>query len=308
MEQKNRLLEINRVLWRTLFLNLSVCIIKIVLGTVTGILAITADGIHSLGDSLSNIIGLFGVRFARKKPDEKYPYGYDKFETIATLIITGIIFTTLFTITKSGVEKLLHPQSIFVTATTFYLMTVSIGINIFVVWYEGRAGKRLESELLIADSSETKGDILISTFVLLGSFLMSRNIFPWLDGVITLIIAFFILRIIVSIIRSTAKILCDAQVIDPKEIHTCVMSVPGAKFCHAIRSHGRKESCFVDLHLGVEEKMSIDEAHDIISHEVKKKLDETFSGIRAVNIHIEPNNENARERKNRVFGKKDLYQ
>lgn len=307
MEQKNRIIEINKVLWRTLFLNLSACIIKIVLGFVTGILAITADGIHSLGDSLSNVIGLLGIRFTKKQPDEKYPYGYDKFETITTLIITGIIFTTLFTIVKSGIEKLINPQPVFITAATSYMMLVSICINIFVVWYEGRAGKRLQSELLIADSSETKGDIFISLFVLIGSFLMNYDMFPWLDGVITLVIAIFILRIIISIIRSTSKILCDAQVIDPKEIYECVMSMPGAKFCHAIRSHGRKEGCFIDLHLGVECNITVEEAHDVISHRVKETLDKKFTGIRGVNVHIEPNNENARERKNRVFRNKDPY-
>ena len=306
MEREERLGMIHLVLWRTFFLNLATCIIKIALGLFTGVLTITADGIHSLGDSLSNIAGIFAITLARKSPDERYPYGYDKFEAVATLIIASIISITFFEVAKAGVEKLFHPHQHTISAPIFLVMAVTTGINIFVVWYEGGWGKRLKSELLIADAAETKSDVVVSFAVMAGVYLIGRG-YARVDGIITLVIALFILRIIVEIIESTAKILCDAQVIDPKKIIEVVMSVPGVRFCHAVRTRGSENGFYLDFHLGVREDASIAIAHDKICHEVKQALQIAFPNLKAANVHIEPDNEDGRVRKNSVFRMTDPY-
>lgn len=306
MDRTKRLEEIQQVLKRTLFLNFLVCIIKITLGIFTGILAIAADGIHSLGDSLSNVAGMFAVRFARREPDERYSYGYDKFEAIATLIIAGIISVTFFELVKAGIEKIIHPQMMGLHPITLIVMLVSIGINFFVVWYEGGAGRRLKSDLLIADSSETKSDIFISFAVLISVYFIGQGVL-WLDGVITLIIALFILRIIIGIVRTTTKVLCDAQVISPESIIESVMTVPEVRFCHAVRTRGHESGFYADLHIGVDCSMSVEKAHDEISHKVKETIKKSFPGMKAAHIHIEPDNVAGRERQNSVFRTSDPY-
>lgn len=306
MERQERLGKIHAVLWRTFFLNLATCIIKIILGLVTGVLTITADGIHSLGDSLSNVAGIFAINLARKDPDERYPYGYDKFEAVATLIIASIISITFFEVAKAGIEKLLHPHTLTISPLVFLVMFATTGINIVVVWYEGGWGKRLKSELLTADAAETKSDVFVSLAVMGGVYLISRG-FVRMDGVITLVIALFILRIIIEIIESTAKILCDAQVIEPERIVKVVMSVPGVCFCHAVRTRGSENGFFLDFHLGVHEDTSITIAHDKICHEVKQALQLAFPNMKTANVHIEPDNEDGRRRKNSVFRMTDPY-
>jgi len=306
MERKERLREVQVVLWRTFFLNLLTCVIKIILGLFTGILAITADGIHSLGDSLSNVAGMFAIRLARKDPDEKYSYGYDKFEAVATLIIAGIISITFFEVTKAGIEKLIHPQAIVLHPFVLVIMLASICINLFIVWYEGGAGRRLKSELLIADSSETKSDIFVSIAVMAGIYFIGQGVL-WLDGIITLAIALLILRIIIGIIRSTTKVLCDAQVVEPEKIVSVVMAIPEVKFCHAVRTRGRENGFYADFHIGVDCSMSVEEAHDKISHKVKQTIKQAFPDMKAAHIHIEPDNEAGRERRNSVFRKTDPY-
>lgn len=306
LEKVNRLVKIQGVLVVTLLMNLTVCVLKIVLGLITGTLTIVADGLHSLGDTLSNIMGLLGIHFAQKPPDKKFPYGYEKFETFSTMAIASLITYTFIEVMKRGVDRLLHPQAVTISPLILILMLLSIGINIFVVWYEGGAGRKYKSELLIADSNETKSDILVSFAVLVGVFFISRGVL-WLDGVITLGVGLLILRVIIDIYRSTIKVLCDGQVVEPAEVEAVVLSVPGAKFCHAIRSRGREEAFYLDFHLGVEPVMAIEEAHDDVCHRVKLALEKRYPQLKAAHIHIEPNNEAGRRRGNSVFAISDAY-
>ena len=305
-EEKGRLTKIQGVLVVTLILNFSVCVLKILLGLFTGAITIVADGLHSLGDSFSNVIGLFGIHMAQKPPDKKYPYGYQKFETYTTLIIASLITYTFIEVMRGGVERLIHPQAVTISPIVLVLMVVSICINIFVVWYEGGAGKKYKSELLIADSSETKSDIVVSVAVTVGVFFISRGAL-WLDGIITMAVGLLILRVIISIYKSTVKVLCDGQVVNPEEVEAVVLSVEGSKFCHAIRSRGRDEAFYLDFHLGVEPTMIIEEAHDDVCHRVKLALEKKYPQMKGAHIHIEPNNEAGRKRGNSVYAISDPY-
>lgn len=306
-ERQKRLSQIQRVLFFTFLLNLSVCVLKIVLGILTGIFAITADGLHSLIDSASNVIGFFGIRLARRTPDEKYAYGYDKFEPIATLLMVSLISITCYKVLEVGFLKLLHQQPVSLHPIVFVIMILSVGINIFIIRYEGGAGKRLGSQLLIADASETKSDLWISGGVLLGIFMIKKTGWWRLDGLVTIFIGLIILRVIWNIIIPTARHLADGQVIDPQEVAGVVQSIPGAEFCHAVRSRGHKDGFYLDFHLGVDKSITVEKAHDDVCHRVKKVLYENFPGLKSANIHIEPNSDSARTRANSVFRESDPY-
>ena len=142
--------------------------------------------------------------------------------------------------------------------------------------------------------------------VLIGVYLIGHG-WWWLDGLLTLGIALAILRVIVDIIGSTSKILADAQVVPPEKVERVVMGVPGACFCHAIRSRGRQEGFFLDLHLGVAEGLPIRQAHDVVCHNVKQALHDAFPALKSANIHIEPDNEEGRRRRHSVFRHRDTY-
>jgi cation diffusion facilitator family transporter len=306
-ERKQRLKEIQNVLAITFLMNLTVCLIKIILGFITGILTISADGFHSLGDSLSNIVGFLGIRLARKEPDDKHPYGYDKFESMATLVIAALISITCYKVFESGIDRLFNPHWAQANYIVILAMIGSMVINILTIVYEGGAGRRLKSELLIADSNETKSDLFVSGAVIAVIILINQTGWLWLDGTLTIGIGLLILKIIYDIFRSTAKILADAQVVDPAIVVQVIMNVPDVKFCHAIRSRGREEGFFLDCHLGVNRNITIEKAHDDVCHRVKKALHEKFPGLRSANIHLEPDNDHGLTRANSVFRKRDSY-
>jgi cation diffusion facilitator family transporter len=307
MKNAARLASVSRVLTVTLFLNGAVSLTKVLLGTLTGITAITADGLHSFGDCLSNLVGLIGMRLARRLPDQKHGYGYDRFEAVATLGIVGLISITCYTVIKAGVLRLLLPTVVALQPMVLGVMLASMAVNLFTVWYEGGAGRRLNSLILVADSTETKSDLLVSAGVIASTVLAGWTGWGWLDGAVTLAIGLLMLRVIAEIAAPTVRQLTDVQAVDPDEVARVVLAVEGVRFCHAVRSRGPAEGFFLDLHLGVASGTSIDQAHDSVCHNVKLALKEAFPGLKAANIHLEPDNEGGRRRGNSVFRETDLY-
>lgn len=302
-----RLGQVQKVLALTLVLNLSVCVIKIALGFSSGILAIAADGFHSLGDTLSNVGGLIGVRWAKKKPDQKHGYGYDRFENVTALLVMAIIFITCYKVFEEGVTRLLEPKPIEISQLVLWLMFGSILINVITVVYESRAGKRLGSNLLIADSNETKTDIWVSFGVIASAILAQVTGWYALDGLITVMIGFLILKMIIENVGPIADQLADAQVVPPEQIKEVIMSIPEVKFCHAIRSRGQEMSFFLDCHIGIDPVTTVDVAHDQVCHKVKLALRLAFPGLRSANVQIEPANEAGFRRENSVFRDLDPY-
>lgn len=307
MDSKERNSKIKKVLIITLILNLSVCAIKIVLGQITGIFMITADGLHSLGDSLSNVVGLVGINIANKNPDKKFSYGYGKFEAITTLLIVTIISVTCFEVFENGIAKILHPSENSISLLMFIFIIVSILINIVTIVYEGGAGKKLKSELLIADSSETKSDVFVSIWVVLSIVAIHFTGWHWLDGLGTIIVGFMIIYVIWKIIKPTIEFLADAKIVEPEKVEEVVNCIDGVEFCHAIRSRGKESAFFLDLHLGVRSDISVEKAHDDICHRVKTSLYNSFPGLMNVMIHIEPNNDSAINRDKSVFKNRDKF-
>ncbi len=306
-ERLERLEKVQRVLGWTLVMNLSSSLIKIALGFTTGMLMIVADGFHSLGDSLSNIVGFLGIKLAKKQPDETYSYGYDKFESIATMLIISLISVTCFKVFEGGIGRFLDPRPVEVPVLGLAILVVSMVINLATVLYEGGAGKKLKSGLLIADASETKADLWISGGVLVSAWVIALTGWWRVDGIVTIIIGFSILRVIWGMISPTVRVLADAQTVPPQDVVKAVLGLQGVEFCHAVRSRGPEEGFFLELHIGVRKDLTVEEAHDDICHRVKCALHETFSGLRSASIHIEPDNVPARERASSVFKEQDPY-
>ena len=299
--KESRLREIERVLVITLFLNLLASVAKITLGLTTGVMAIAADGFHSLGDTFSNIVGIVGTRLARRPPDKDHAYGYDRYEDIATLLVVSLISITCYKVFETGISHLLSPTIIKMSGLILATILGSMLINLITVIYEKGAGKKLGSNLLIADATETKSDLWISGIVIISTSITSFTDWYWLDGISTILIGLMIVKTIWEIVVPTAKQLADAQAVDPNSIYEIIMSILGEGYCHEIRTRGKPESFFLDCHIGVDPKTSIETAHDDICHRVKLALRDKFPGLRSANIHIEPDNETARRRESSIF-------
>jgi len=263
-----------------------VALVKGAYGLLTNSLSMTADGLHSLFDSVSNVIGLFGLALASKPPDKEHPYGHSKFETFASLGIAVLLFTSSFQVIEATINRFLNPAVPEINSLSFVIMGATLAINVGVSASEHIMGKRLKSSILVADSMHTRSDIYASLGVILG-FVAVRMGYPLADPFIALFITGLIILTGLEIIKESSKILLDKAFIEESVIRKLAESVEGVCNCHHVRSHGSPGDMYMDLQIGVDSTLSIEEAHKV-GEEVEEKIKSSIPGVHDVVVHMEP--------------------
>src|SRR5262249_42100757 len=152
---------------------------------------IVSDGFHSLTDSASNVVALVGIAAARRPPDTDHPYGHRKYETMASIGILVFLLIALFEVLSAAFNRLRFGGAPVVIPTGLGLMGATLAVNLWVVWYESRAGRRLNSEVLLADAKHTRSDVLTSITVLLALLGVGAG-YMWLDPLAAVLVAGFI--------------------------------------------------------------------------------------------------------------------
>lgn len=274
----------------TLALNLAVAAAKIAVGLWSGVLAITADGLHSTVDSSSNIIALLANRLAARPPDADHPYGHRRFETIAALGIGALLLLTAWEILSSALARLsgseAHQE---VTPLSFVVMLTTLGINLFVNTYESREGRRLKSELLIADAAHTRTDILVTISVLASMVLIALLGWVWLDTGVALVIVALIVRSAWNILRQTGSVLVDTAPYSPEQLTFWAEELPCVTRVVRARSRGPKDSAHVDLDVMVNAATTTQHTAAITSA-IRDKLGQYIPGLNEVEVHFVPSN------------------
>jgi cation diffusion facilitator family transporter len=283
----DRYAEVAGVLTRVLLLNLVIAVAKIAFGYASGAISVLSDGFHSLTDAASNVVGLVGVRAAGRPPDADHPYGHRKYETVAAAAVNVFLLLVIIEVLRNAFNHLtgrvaLHDIGI----ASFVVMLVTVAINLAVVAYESREANRLASEVLLADATQTRGDVWSSVTVIT-ALVGARAGVPILDPIAALVVAGFIAHAAYQVARATTGILSDRIVISDADLQRVVMSVPGVLGCHRIRTRGAADHVFLDLHVWLPADMRLHDAHDL-SHVVKDRLMARYPQIADAVIHIEP--------------------
>jgi cation diffusion facilitator family transporter len=287
----DRYSNISTVLWRVLLVNLVVALAKIALGYYSGAVSIISDGFHSLTDTAGNVVGLIGVSIARRPPDANHPYGHRKYETMASVGIMVFLILVLVEVGRAAITRLLsgafvQPFSERTAIEGIGLMVATLIVNLTVVAYESRNGRRLKSEVLLADATHTRSDVLTSSAVLVALVGVWYG-YPIFDPVAALLVAGFIGHACWSIAQEASRILGDETMMDEGEVRQVVQSVPTVLGSEKIRTRGSADYVFLDLHLWLDRNTPLHQAHET-SHVVKDKLMAKFPQLMDVVIHIEP--------------------
>lgn len=285
-EAGERIRSIRRVLWTILALNLAVALAKLGWGLVTHSSAMQADGFHSLFDGTSNVVGLVGMAIAVRPADRDHPYGHAKFETYASAAIAGMLVIAALRVATSAIGQLSGATSPRVDAVSFVVMILTLTVNVFVTTWEQRVGRRLGSEILIADASHTRSDILVSVGVLISLVLVSMGLTK-ADGIVALLVAGAIVYTAWGVIRQVGVTLSDTARIPVAEICEVVLAVAGVLGCHHIRTRGSEAAVYVDLHVQVDASRSVADGHRI-AEEVERAIGARFAHVVDVIAHLEP--------------------
>lgn len=286
MAVPNRHHQVERVLRITLLLNVAVALGKIITGAVTGAIAITADGIHSLIDAASNVLALVANRVASQPPDANHPYGHRRFETVAALALGALLLLTGWEIITGAIERLFGGASPKLTPVAFAVMIATLVVNLFVSRYERRKGAELNSELLIADAANTGADVWVTISVLVSMIFVLIGI-SWADAVAAIIVVMLIGRAGVEVIRGASGILVDTAPYTPEELTQIAESVPSVNKVIRARSRGSADAAHIDVDIEVAPAMTADHTA-AIADAVRDALEKKISGIEEVEIHFIP--------------------
>jgi cation diffusion facilitator family transporter len=278
--------QIRRVLGGILVANLAVVVAKVVVAVSTGSLAVFGDAIHSSVDALNNVIGLIVVRLAARGPDDDHPYGHAKFETVGALAVVVFLSATILELLRGAVGRLvMGGQPPAVDATAAWLMGGTLLVNVWVVWYETRAGRRWRSDILLADAAHTRADVVITLTVIAGLLLSAAGL-TWADPVLAILVAGAVIRIGYHIVRRSIPSLVDAAAVAQTTIGAAALQVEGVRAAYDIRSRTAAWRRFAELTIAVDGTVDVAAAHRI-ADAVEARLGSEL-GFHEIVVHVEP--------------------
>jgi cation diffusion facilitator family transporter len=274
------------VLGGILVANIVVVFVKFTVGLDTNSLAVFGDALQSSVDSANNLIGILVVRVAAKAPDEDHPYGHAKFETLGALLIALLLALSIFELVRGALARLMSgapPLNVSSTALGFLVFTLAV--NIGVVWFETRAARRLQSDLLLADALHTRTDVFI-TLGVLGGLALARAGLAWADPALALIVAVLVGRAGYQILRRAIPSLVDERAFDQTTIQRVAEGVDGVMSAYAIRSRHGGDRRFAELTIAVDGGADVASAHRI-ADQVEGRLRDSLQ-LDEVTVHVEP--------------------
>jgi cation diffusion facilitator family transporter len=288
MESRKKLIV--RASWGSIGGNAILSLLKIVIGLISGSLAVVADGIDSAGDIVASAITLFTAYLVSRPPDLKYAYGYERADTVASKVLAFIVFFAGAQLAISTVHSLIgaEPREI-PSFMAIYVTVASIIGKLLLAWYQGHVGKKTGSLMLQANARNMLGDVIISLAVLVGLFFTFILKMPILDTITALAVSFWIMYVGYRIFMTSSLELMDgvedAGVYD--RIFLAISKVDGASNPHRarVRKIGHRYAVAVDVE--VDGEIPVKTAHRI-AHQVEEQIRLELVDVYDVLVHTEP--------------------
>lgn len=260
---------------------------KITIGVLMHSISVMADGFNNLSDAASSIISFIGVKMAEKPADEEHPFGHGRIEYIAALVVSFLVIEVGITFFKSSAEKLRNPEEITFELVPFLILVLSVGVKLWMAFFNRKLGKRIDSKVMLATSADSMGDVITTSTTIL-SILVCTFVGWNIDAAAGLIVSLIVIWAGIGIARYTLEPLIG-QAGDPelaKKIRQEVESYRGIEGTHdlIVHNYGPNRS-MASIHAEVPRDVDIEVSHEIIDRierEVTKKL-----GVFLV-IHMDP--------------------
>lgn len=268
-------------------------IILLALGTLKGIVAIVsgsvallAGTIDSFSDVFSSIAVWAGLRIAKKKPTERFPYGYYKAETFALLVVSLIIVASSILIMLESYQKFFEANAISFSDLALAVAALSAVIYYLLAKYKERIGRQVGSQALISEGLHSMVDVYTSVLVFVGVFLASFG-YQFVEALIGLVISVYVLMRGLWFGKDAVLGLMDVSPSPQrvKEMKEIAESVHGVKGTHDIRLRKSGPVFFGELHVELQEGLSLERAH-VISEDVETRIKKRFKDLELVTVHV----------------------
>ena len=282
---------VNKVSTVTILGNLILSVFKLIVGIVAQSHAMVSDAVHSASDVFSTFVVLIGIKLASKEADKEHPYGHERLECVAAILLAMVLFITglgigldaLKNIFSGNYNRLQVPGMLALAAAI-----VSILCKEGMYWYTRHYAKKIDSGALLADAWHHRSDALSSVGALIGIG-GARLGFPIMDSIASLVIFVFIVKAAYDIFKDAIDKMvdhsCDEET--EKEIYECVMrnkEVRGIDSFHT-RIFGNK--IYVDIEIIVDGSYTLIKSHGI-AEEVHADIEKNFPKIKHIMVHVNP--------------------
>lgn len=283
---RERTRAIRRVLLAVLVLNLAVAGAKLGYGWLSGSVAMRADGVQSLLDGLANVVGLVGIAIAARPPDEEHQYGHERYETIASMAIAGLMAIGVVEVIQGAIAQWRSGDRPEVTVVSFALLLGTMAVNGGVSYYERREARRLRSDLLAADARHTASDVLVSAAVMIGLGFERLGV-GGADAAVAVVVAGTIGWAAWGIVKDASLVLTDAALVDPRGVLAAVLAAPGVVTAHNLRARSSGGRVLVEVHVTVDPSLTVRQAHDV-ANGVEGCIRAAVGSAAGTTIHVEP--------------------
>ena len=263
-------------------------VVKIVVGSFSGSHALIADGIHSFSDLATDFLVLFAAKHAHREADEEHPYGHGRIETVATVMLGVALIIVAVGISIDGYKRM--QGDIVIQYGHWALLTALLSVlsKEWIYQYTVRIGRRLRSNMVIANAWHSRTDAISSVIVLLGIGGAMAGM-PHLDSLAAIAVALMIAKIGWDLLWKSLQELIDTALRPEQveEIRKAIMEVDGVRACHMLRTRASGSDSLVDVHILVDPLLSVSEGHQIGEH-VRLRLISELEHVADVTVHIDP--------------------
>ena len=291
MEENDFQKVANKVSAVTIVLNALLSVFKLVAGIIANSNAMISDAIHSASDVFSTIIVIIGVKISAKDSDKDHPYGHERMECVAALILSVVLFMTglgigiqaFNDIVRGNYENLQMPGMLALVAAMISIFTKEA-----MYWYTRFYAKKIDSAALMADAWHHRSDAFSSVGALIG-IAGSRLGYPIMDSIASLVIFVFIAKAAIDIFKDAISKMVDRSCGETmeKEIYDCVMKHEDVLGIDLLQSRMFGNKIYVDLEIEVNAEYTLEKAHEI-AEEVQKDIEQSFPKVKHVMIHENP--------------------
>ena len=280
-----------RVSARSMALNIVLTAFKLVAGIVAHSGAMISDAIHSASDVISTIIVMIGVKMAGKAPDRNHPYGHDRFECVASIVLSVMLGLTGAAIGIEGLRNIVGSSYLHLTVPgklALAAAVISIVTKEGMFWYTRINAKKIRSSALMADAWHHRSDALSSVGSFVG-ILGARLGFPIMDPLASVIISFFILKAAFDIFLDAISKMTDHACSDlvVNALRKTILAVPGVEGIDSLKTRDFGSMIYVDVEIQAEGSLTLYEAHDI-AQQVHDDIEQDFPNVKHCMVHVNP--------------------